>query len=385
MEATPSPWPLAPLGELCRIELGSTPPRKSGAMWDADKATDNVWLTIADLPKNLHASAVDSNEYVSELAAANMRKIPVGTLLVSFKLTLGRLAYAGRDLFSNEAIASLLEIDDRRIQDRFLYWALSAFDWDKAAEGDQKIKGKTLNKAKLKRIPVPLPPLEEQRRIVAVLDEVFEGLDRARAHAEANLQNVWNLLRGIEDSLLSPTPSTPWVTDRIKNCLKVKSGDFLPRNRMASEGSIPVYGGNGRAGQHDKSNLFGENLLIGRVGAKCGNIHRVSEPIWLTDNALYVCEKRRNFDDDFLGIILERAELRKTANQAAQPVISYRTIGPVELTFPTNLSEQKRIVAEYAERRTNCRLLAEAYNEQLASLDNLRQSILQRAFAGELT
>jgi type I restriction enzyme S subunit len=71
---------------------------------------------------------MDSKEYVSDAAAANMRLVPSGTLLASFKLTLGRLAYAGRDLYTNEAIAALYDIDEREISKRFLYWALTYFE-----------------------------------------------------------------------------------------------------------------------------------------------------------------------------------------------------------------------------------------------------------------
>ena len=61
------------------------------------------------------------------------------------------------------------------------------------------------------------------------------------------------------------------------------------------------------------------------------------------------------------------------------------TISPVELTFPASLLEQKRIVYECFERRTDCQLLAEIYSRRLTDIDDLRQSLLQRAFAGDLT
>jgi type I restriction enzyme S subunit len=121
-------WKVKPLGEVCRIELGSTPSRGRASFWDTKRQTENVWLSIADLPQTLHGIAMDSKEYVSDAAAANMRLVPSGTLLASFKLTLGRLAYAGRDLYTNEAIAALYDIDEREISKRFLYWALTYFE-----------------------------------------------------------------------------------------------------------------------------------------------------------------------------------------------------------------------------------------------------------------
>ncbi|EKD09013.1 restriction endonuclease subunit S [Limnospira platensis] len=135
-----------------------------------------------------------------------------------------------------------------------------------------------------------------------------------------------------------------WKQKTIEKCFKVKSGDFLPKNKMLSIGNIDVYGGNGVVGKHDKYNLTGENIIIGRVGAKCGNINRVKGNIWITDNAFYISEFTEEFDLKFLEYLLKTRNLRKTANQAAQPVISYQTIKDIILVIPP-LPEQKRIVA----------------------------------------
>jgi type I restriction enzyme S subunit len=75
-------------------------------------------------------------------------------LLVSFKLTLGRLAFAGVDLRTNEAIAALNIKKEDEIIKEYLYHYLTFFDWDKLASGDVKVKGKTLNKTKLKEITI---------------------------------------------------------------------------------------------------------------------------------------------------------------------------------------------------------------------------------------
>ena len=94
-----------------------------------------------------------------------------------------------------------------------------------------------------------------------------------------------------------------WKKEKIEQCFKVKSGDFLPANKMAKEGNIDVYGGNGIAGKHNQHNLTGENIIIGRVGAKCGNVKRVSGNIWVTDNAFYISELLEEFDLTFLETV----------------------------------------------------------------------------------
>src|SRR5947209_7763331 len=155
-------WQTRKLGELCEIELGKTPARANSALWDEKRKTGNVWLSIADLLKAEDNIVVDSKEYVSDKGAELCKLVPKGTLLVSFKLTLGRLAFAGRDLFTNEAIAALSIFDERELSKEFLFYFLHFFDWVKAAENDVKLKGMTLNKAKLKEMPVHFPSPSEQ-------------------------------------------------------------------------------------------------------------------------------------------------------------------------------------------------------------------------------
>ena len=174
-----------------------------------------------------------------------------------------------------------------------------------------------------------------------------------------------------------------WKKKRIEQCFKIKSGDFLPANKMAKEGNIDVYGGNGITGKHDLHNLTGENIIIGRVGAKCGNVKRVNRNIWVTDNAFYISELIEEFDLRFLEYLLNQINLRNTANQTAQPVISYTTIKHVVLVIPP-LAEQKRIVAildevfegcDRAIRNTennfaNARELFESYRNSILTQNN---------------
>ncbi len=178
------------LGEICAIELGKTPARANKAFWDEKRETTNVWLSIADLLNAEDNLAVDSKEYLSDRGAAVSKIVRKGTLMVSFKLTLGRMAFAGRDLYTNEAIAALNLFNEREPSKEFLFYFLHFFDWQKAAENDVKLKGMTLNKAKLKEIQVPFPPLPEQKRIVGILDKAFDSIATAKANAEKNLQNA---------------------------------------------------------------------------------------------------------------------------------------------------------------------------------------------------
>tara|TARA_R110002124_G_scaffold252478_1_gene417868 strand:- start:2929 stop:3627 length:699 start_codon:yes stop_codon:yes gene_type:complete len=232
-------------------------------------------------------------------------------------------------------------------------------------------------------LAVPLPPLEEQKRIVAVLDKAFAALDRARVLAEANLADAEELLDSAQFYASQNKPG--WKEAQLSEIIRVRSGDFLPKKAMNTNGKVPVFGGNGQTGTHDAANLSGKNILIGRVGAKCGNVHVVDGPIWLTDNAFDVSEIYEDFDLDFLALILDKANLRSVAKQAAQPVISGKTIGPVLVRFPTDQNEQREHILKLKEIEKQTASLVVLHNQKVKDLDDIRQSILQKAFAGELT
>ena len=185
---------LKTLGELCSISIGRTPARANHRFWDPNKQTSNVWLSIADLGRaDSDAVISDSSEYLSDLGAASFSAVPAGTLLMSFKLTIGRLAFAGSDLRTNEAIAALIPKDPREIDTRFLYYNLMSKDWDAIAGSDVKVKGKTLNKQKLGVIPISFPDIEIQKHVVAKLDslmEEFQGVEALVKLQQASLAEL---------------------------------------------------------------------------------------------------------------------------------------------------------------------------------------------------
>lgn len=250
---------------------------------------------------------------------------------------------------------------------------------------DQKL-GNTMpyiKKGMLTDFPIPLPPLDEQKRIVEVLDAAFEGLSRARAHTETNLQNAWELFEQAQKEVFGEAGSD-WEHKTVSECFRLKSGDGLTSSAMKS-GQYPVFGGNGVAGNHDQFNLAGANVIIGRVGALCGNARKIEDKIWLTDNAFKVVDLQYDFDIGFLTRLLNAKNLRQFARQTAQPVISNSSLKDLPLSFPRSKSRQAEIARKLEDLEEEVCQLQSHYRAKLADLDALRQALLQKAFAGELT
>jgi len=243
---------------------------------------------------------------------------------------------------------------------------------------------KHLSAKTIRNIRFPLPSLPEQQRIVAILDEAFAGIASAVEATEKNLANARELFDSYVNDVFS-RKGEGWTKRAIGECFKIKSGDFLPKKVMNMSGEYVVFGGNGPTGNHDQFNLTGNNILIGRVGAKCGNVRVVSDDIWLTDNAFYISKYLIPFHPSFLATMLTKSNLGATANQTAQPVISYKTIRVVPLSFPKNVDTQEQIANDFGLLQKTSENLEAMYRKKLDALTELKQSILQKAFQGELT
>ena len=241
-----------------------------------------------------------------------------------------------------------------------------------------------VNLSDVRDIELYLPRLNEQKRIVEILDKAFAAIDKAKANVEKNLQNAKELFESFLQNVFE-NKGEDWEELAFGECFKLKSGDGLTSKMMNSGGMYDVYGGNGIAGKHDKYNLDGDNVIIGRVGALCGNARNIKTKIWLTDNAFQVLDYKYEFDNSFLTYLLNFKRLRSFARQAAQPVISNSSLKDVMLEFPRNKEEQQAIVKRFDSLLIQTKKLENIYEQKLNDLEELKKSILQKAFNGELT
>ena len=172
----PESWKWCHMGDLISMRMGKTPPRGDSQYWSN---ANLPWVSISDMKDYGHVKS--TKEYVSQYAADHAFKeiSPVGSLLMSFKLTVGRTSILEIPAYHNEAIITINPyVDDDYAFRNYLFYLLPVL----ANLGDSKdaIKGKTLNSTSLYNLLIPLPPLNEQKRIVAKIEELFAEIDKLK-------------------------------------------------------------------------------------------------------------------------------------------------------------------------------------------------------------
>jgi len=197
----PSAWVWVRFANIVDFSAGRTPLRKETSFWNNG---DHAWVSIADMEDGqvLTATKETVSDKARERVFGSEPEAP-GTILMSFKLTIGKIARLGVPAFHNEAIISirphLAELD------AYLFKILPQF----ARQGDTKgaIKGATLNRDSISNILFPLPPLAEQRRIVAKVDQLMALVDQLETQLTASRATAEKLMEAVVAALVKSEPS----------------------------------------------------------------------------------------------------------------------------------------------------------------------------------
>ncbi len=205
-------WPTVAAGEVARIEIGGTPSRDDLTLW-SDSDHGYPWASIADLRAG---TVTTTAEYISErgVRSSNVKLVPAGTPIMSFKLTIGRTARAGCDLYTNEAIAAFY-CDTAVLDPDYMYYVLPRAA--SAVITDVAIKGATLNKKSLAGMRLPLPALSEQK----VIADVLQVADQQLAATQLVLSKLRTLRSGMLRELIQLAASA------VSGATAGNLGDFV--------------------------------------------------------------------------------------------------------------------------------------------------------------
>lgn len=156
------------LEELFELQMGKTPSRDKREYWENGR---NKWISIADLSKS-GKYICETKEHLSDKALTETRisPIPENTVVMSFKLSIGKIAITSETMYSNEAIMAFRDSHKVKLLPEYVYYLLMAHDWN--AGTNKAVMGKTLNKATLSKTKVNVHSYEKQLEIVQILNQI---------------------------------------------------------------------------------------------------------------------------------------------------------------------------------------------------------------------
>ncbi len=161
------------LDEIFDLQMGKTPSRNNPEYWDSE---DYKWISIADLSK-CGKYIEETKEYLSDKAVneSGISLIPANTVIMSFKLSIGKTAITSEPMYSNEAIMSFRDKHVVELLPDYVYYMFSGRNWE--AGTNKAVMGKTLNKATLSGVKVSIHDIVKQHEIVEVLDKLSSVID----------------------------------------------------------------------------------------------------------------------------------------------------------------------------------------------------------------
>lgn len=295
--------------------------------------------------------------------------------------------------------AHVLRPNRKTVLDNWIIYFLNHSDLSEFVSGLTVPK---LNQGSLREIPIPVPPLPEQQRIVGLLDEAFEGIATAKANAEKNLQNVRALFKSHLQSVLL---SKKWKRKTLGDvCERVEYGSSA---KSKSEGKIPVL----RMGNIQDGKLNWEKLVytddkieMKKYLLRHNDVlfNRTNSPELVGKTAIYKSEmpaifagylirihrKEDLLDADYLNYYLNSEMALNYGKTVTISSVNQANINGAKLKgYPIPLppiSEQRTIVKKLNRSQEETQRLASLYEHKLAALEELKKSLLHKAFTGEL-
>lgn len=232
--------------ELCEIQVGKTPSRNESSYW----GKGSLWLSIADMNQGLFLEKTKETITDKAVQETKIKIVPAGTILFSFKLSIGKVGITQVPMYTNEAIAAFIIKDYSKLDTKYLYYILKGTDHTIGSK--RAVMGKTLNKEMLKKIEIPVPSLEEQKRIVFELD----AADAIRQKRKQAISLLDDYLKAVFFEMFGDPATNPkgWIQTSLgETCYSIKDGPHVSPNYV--ENGVPFISVNNIIRGWDLSNV----------------------------------------------------------------------------------------------------------------------------------
>lgn len=379
--------------EVCDILVGRTPSRYNPVYWGAGFP----WLSIADMNQGESIYSTKETITTDAVTECKCKMVPKGTVLFSFKLSIGKVGITAIDMFTNEAIAAFLIKDKSRLDTKFLFYTLKSTDY--SVGSNKAVMGKTLNKEQLKKFTIPLPSIEEQYRIVKILD-LAQSLIEKRKQAISYLDDY---IKAVFLDMFGDPVSNPkgWEVGKIGDL--VSEVNYGTSAKAGSIGKFPylrmnniTYNGEFNLSDLkyidlaesdiDKYTVSNGDLLFNRTNSKelVGKTAVVNfENSMAFAGYLIRLKTNKKAIPEYISGYLNSKHGKTTLMHMCKSIVGMANINAKELQKMRILIPSVETQALYKKIYHDMQSLKQKMQSQLRELEDNFQVQLQRAFRGE--
>ena len=373
------------LSELCDVQIGRTPPRKEFDWFNTGSNSDFTWVSIKDLG--------ECNKYIdfsSETISSNGQKkfnIPIvksGTILLSFKLTVGRVAIATKDLLTNEAIAQLPIMDSSKVDRDFLYYYLLRYPWDSL--GSTSSIATAVNSKMIKEMEVDIPNIAVQRKIAEILSTIDEKII---INTQIN-NNLEQQAKAIYHQMFVASPSLDRSQGTLSDIADITMGQSPRGSSYNEDGNGTVfYQGRGEFGYRfptqrlfttEPKRMAHENDVLMSVRAPVGDLNVAREDCCIGRGLASIRSKHNRQSFVLYTVFALQPELDKFNGEGTVfGSINRDSLNKMAIMIPTD-DEMDRFESIVSPMDAQIR----ANHEEGLRLEAIREALLPKLLSGEL-
>jgi type I restriction enzyme S subunit len=392
----PVGWELTALGKVCEVIAGQSPESKF-------YNTNEEGLAFYQGKKDF------SDKYIGQptkWTTKTTKEAIKNDILMSVRAPVGPVNFSIQKCCIGRGLAAIRASE--KIDKEYLYNFLVKFENE--IEGNEGAVFNSINKSQIGAIPIPLPPLTQQKQIVAILDKAFAAIDTAKANAEQNLQNAKELFESyLQNVFENKNKGDDWEEKTIDEVTKVLNGHSFKSKDFSSENSVKSikitnvgvkefiqtednYLPSSFSGTYNKYRVHKGNLVIALTrtiissGLKVAIVPDEYDNSLLNQRVAALIPKDVINDDylyHFFCTKIVSDYVLSNVNPLMQPNLSITDLKKLLIPCPS-IQEQKKVVQKLNDLTAQTKKLEAIYIQKIADLEEMKKSVLQKAFSGQL-
>ena len=404
-----SEWKIKKINDIATVVNGGTPDTNRKDFWGGDI----LWITPKDMGKLSSIYVDDTERKITEAGLKNSsaKMIPPNSIILSSRAPIGHLAINNFEISTNQGCKGI--IPKKEILTKYLFYFLrNSIELLNSLGTGTTFK--ELSSSKLNDVEIPLPPLPEQQRIVDILDQSFAAIDRAIENTEKNISNVDKLNFSYLQSKFDYSQKD-WkeITLNDEKYIKIIDGDrginypkkedfyssgyclFLNTKNVRPDGfnfDSTMFINIEKDKNLGKGKLSRNDIVLTTRGT-IGNVAIYDnsvkyDQIRINSGMLIFRPNLEKIYPHYLFQIIQsnifRSQIEQHKSGAAQPQLPIKTLRNFKIPLPNSIEKQKNIVAELSNLHATVLKLKLSFQNKLVKIQELKQSILHKAFTGEL-